>query len=133
MYTNDPRNSPTDRVRFIVGDTDNTDLVLSNEEIEYLLDTYNSPRRAAVYACEAIMAFYARQVDSEIDQIRIIASDRFDHYSKLSLRLRREAGLLMAVPYAGGILKLEREQDRKNKALVQPIFTTGMQENRRTS
>jgi hypothetical protein len=133
MYTNDPRNSPTDQVRFIVGDTDNTDLVLSNEEIEYLLDTYNSPRRAAVYACEAIMAFYARQVDSEIDQIRIIASDRFDHYSKLSLRLRREAGLLMAVPYAGGILKLEREQDRKNKSLIQPIFTTGMQENRRTS
>jgi len=133
MYTNDPGGSLTDRVRFIVGDTDNTDLVLSNGEIEYLLDAHGSPRRAAVYACEAIMAFYARQVDSEIDQIRIIASDRFDHYMKLSLRLRREAGLLMAIPYAGGMFKLEREQDRKSRELVQPIFTTGMQENRRTS
>lgn len=128
-YTNNPGGNQRDEVRFIVGDTDNDDLVLSDQEIQYLLTQHRHPRLAAVYAAEAITAFYARQVDSEIDQIRIIASQRWDHYNKLALKLRREAGMLVAAPYAGGISKLDKEADQENTDTVQPIFTVGMHRN----
>ena len=62
-YGNDPSNNPVDAVRFMVADVDTTDQLITNEEINYLLDVYNGEFFASVAAARAIAAKFSRMAD----------------------------------------------------------------------
>lgn len=62
-YSGDPSDSDKDAVRFLVGDTDTTDQLISDEEIAYLLVVHNGPGMAAVGAARAIAAHFSRLVN----------------------------------------------------------------------
>jgi hypothetical protein len=63
-YSGNPAASALDQVRFITGDTDSTDQLLSNEEIAWLISSRLTAQNAAPYAAEAIAASLARESDS---------------------------------------------------------------------
>lgn len=64
-YSGDPASSNRDAVRFMVGDTDSTDPLLSDSEIAYLLSVHVEAPSAAVGAARAIAGKFSREADKQ--------------------------------------------------------------------
>lgn len=85
-YGNDPLNSDLDAVRFLIGDTDSSDPLLQDEEINYLLNSYNV-QNSAYYASRSIAAKFARLCREETGDIEVYANQKYDQYSKLAKQI----------------------------------------------
>jgi hypothetical protein len=94
--------SERDKVRLEVGDTDSTDPLLYDDEIDALLTNrsvvtstggtvFNVPA-AAADAAGAIAAKYARQFDFASDGQNFQRAQRVGHYQALEQTLRKRAG-----------------------------------------
>jgi uncharacterized SAM-binding protein YcdF (DUF218 family) len=59
-YSGNPGASPLDEVRFLIQDTDSTSQLLSNEELNYLLASYEDPYSAAVAAVVSLIGKASR-------------------------------------------------------------------------
>jgi hypothetical protein len=104
--------SDLDLVRLSIGDTDDTDPLLLDDEIEALLErrgvidttggtVYNIPA-AAADAAGAIAAKYAREFDFSEDGQNFSRAQRVGHYRALATELRNQAGgVSMPVTLAG--------------------------------
>jgi hypothetical protein len=62
-YSGNPGASALDEVRFLIQDTDSTDPLLTNEEINYLLTAYGDPYLAAISSVTALIAQASRVVE----------------------------------------------------------------------
>lgn len=60
-YSGNPGASALDEVRFLIQDTDEDNQLLSDEEIEYLIDVYIDPYSAAVAAVVSLIGKASRQ------------------------------------------------------------------------
>jgi hypothetical protein len=133
-YSEDPGTSTSakrrDAVRLAVGDTHTSDQVFSDAEIAYFLSqagdaaTADCVREAAILACEAAQAKYARQVDTTHGKLSVGASKRIEHFERLAKNLRAKRGRLAEV-YAGGRSVAEKQSDAADTDLVQPAFEVG--------
>lgn len=130
-YTNDPGNRPIDTVRFEVDDRDcipETDALLSDEEIQYLIDSNTHILLAAAAAADAIAAQYGDTPQRK--QVGDLVTDYGDglttSYAGLAKALRsrayRKAGTGI---YAGGISKTDKDTMEDDTDRVQPVFTIG--------
>lgn len=105
-YSGDPSSSNKDAVRFIIGDTNTTDQLLSDEEINWLLTQYGSPIKTAYHACLAIAGKFARLVSQEAGRIKVKAESKYLQYKQLAdeLRANEKSGFgKILTAYAGGI------------------------------
>jgi len=91
-YSGDPTASDLDGVRFLVGDVDEDEQLLSDEEIEYLLSQYSDSRMAAARAARAIAARFARQVDERVGDMALTLSQRVRHFTALADELESRVG-----------------------------------------
>ena len=108
----DPSASPKDAVRFLVGDTDTTDQLINDEEIEFLVDEFGDVYTAAGSVAESLAAKFAREVTHSGDGLSYSGNQLYQHYTDLAERLRRLAARRRrsgAGPYVGGISHRERE------------------------
>ena len=122
-YSGDPSSSPRDQVRFLIGDTDETDPQLQDAEVDHLLASGAGALAAAVAACAALSAKYSRMVSKSTGRLSVQASDRAKAYRELAKDLRRQrrgAGLAI---FAGGLSISEKESLRQDTDAVQPAFT----------
>ena len=79
-------------VRFLVGDTNEDDQQVSDEEINFSLSETNNIYSAASYISKTIAALYARRVTQEVDRtLRVRYSDIQEHYYRLSKELEDSA------------------------------------------
>ncbi len=62
-YSGDPGDSALDEVRFLIQDTDTDDQLLSDEELAYLLTSYQDPYSAAVAAVVSLIGKASRSVE----------------------------------------------------------------------
>jgi hypothetical protein len=87
-YSN-PSASTRDAVRFLIGDTDSTDPLLSNEEIDYTLtEAGNSVYQAAHDACYAIGSKFVRLAQSKsVGDMSISYANRGQQYMDQAERL----------------------------------------------
>ena len=116
-YTNDP-NSATDRVRNLVGDTDNSNEYLSDSWYTYYL-TQNSDneRLAAVEAAKSILANFTSSTRARLDQLEVYENQQFDQYLqwlKNFIENPSLSGILSPVPYMGGL----SDSDMRSNNLV---------------
>lgn len=118
-YSGDPSSTDRDKVRFMIGDTDSQDPLLSDEEIMYLLDTKQSVQKAAQEACRAIIAKFAREVSYSLGPEKVEASDRLAHYKELLNELKAQSMEANAAPSWAG---------ETNPG--EPIFDLGIHDNR---
>ena len=129
-YINDPTNRPIDTVRFEVDDRDTDNAALSDEEIQYLIDSTNHILLAAAAAATAIGAKYSSEVESkQVGDLRIaygsggVAASYSALAKALRLRAVRKAGASL---YAGGLSKAAKTAVKADTDRVQSEFEVGM-------
>lgn len=93
-YSGDPSSSPRNELRYLIGDTDTADKQVQDEELDYhLTKNGNNAVSAAIDACEALAAKYARRVNREVGDLRIESERLMDHYIKLAKRLQKNKSI----------------------------------------
>lgn len=132
-YSGDPASSARDAIRFLIGDTDTTDQLLSDEEIAWInLEQAGSSTStsdlyySAHYACHAIGAKLARQADKQIGDLSVKLSQKAAQYRLLANDLMAHANRQNApIPYAGGISVSDKQIDLDNSDLDRTWFRSG--------
>jgi len=94
-YSGDPSTSTRNYVRFLISDTDSTDALFSDEELNYVIsewsgDAYNAARECA----EILIARFSRLADSSSKSVGDISvsesySSKITHYKELAESLIR--------------------------------------------
>lgn len=89
-YSGDPSTSTRNYVRFLLNDTDSTDVLFSDEELSYVItewggDAYDAARECA----EILIARFARLADSTSKSVGDISvsesySSKISHYKELA-------------------------------------------------
>ena len=96
-YTADPTSSKKDAVRFLVGDTNDSDQLITDEEINWSLTEVNyEPYRAAsnvAYTIASIFARQAQQLSKTVGGLTISQSfaDRGQRYERMAEDLLRRS------------------------------------------
>lgn len=133
-YTGDPTSSAKDSVRFLIGDTDQHDPLLDDQEILYMLGQYNNaPLNAAIRCCEQIAAKFSRRVNESVGQVRMDFAQASKAYRDMAMDLRRRMAIEGVKPFAGGISKSQKVSENQDKDRVKPNFSEHMQENEQIS
>jgi len=131
----DPTASDKDAVRFLVGDTDDADPLISDEEIGFFLEEWpDSNYHAAAETAESIAARFAREVNQSADGLSWSGDSLSQKYYELADRLRRMAARKRRsgfAPYAGGLSKNERKLDDADDDLEKGHFRSHMHDNPR--
>jgi hypothetical protein len=96
-YSGNPNTTDRDAVRFLIGDTDYDDQLLSDEELAFVLTDEPDVRRAASRAAEAVAAKFARRADSSksVGDLSLSESwsQRAAQFMELASRLLAQANL----------------------------------------
>lgn len=130
-YTATPATNMVDQVRLLLGDTDMSDPLLQDEEIQFFISTWPDPYSAAAASAEQIAAQFAREVSSSGDGVQVGTNELQDKFVALAERLRYQAVRLgrAALPYVGGQSRSDIRQALEEEDTVQTTFWTGMGDN----
>lgn len=115
-YTGNPGSSDKDYVRYKIGDTDEANQLISDEEIDYELAQTNDMLKAAYQCARAVLKKLARRPDKKIGPSSIQNSQLKDLYKSILEDIKSEmedAG--MALP--------------STEELHEAIFDIGMMDN----
>lgn len=122
----DLENSAKDQVRLLIGDTDESDKLISDPAITFRLsEAGQNVRLAAAACCEDIAAKFARKVDYKNGSLSVSASKRADAYRALAMELRRRDSELCEV-FAGGLTRSGKDALEADSDAIQPRFSRGM-------
>ena len=136
-YTNDPANNQIDRVRLEIDDRDvttETDALLTDEEIQYYIDTHSNILLAAAAAAEQLSAKFAG--DPKKKKVGPLEIDyglegRAATFKAVAARLRaqvaRRGGANL---FAGGLSQAKKRTEKALTDKVQPSFTIGQDDNK---
>lgn len=137
-YSGNPASSALDAIRFLIGDTDTNDQLLSNEEIAWLNTEAsgtstgtNALYDAAYRSCLAIAASLARLADKSIGDLSVQLSQKAAGYRATATEMKALSYRkgLVPTPYAGGISISDKDIDDEDSDSVRPYFRTGQFEN----
>jgi hypothetical protein len=132
-YSGDPDFSSKDKVRFYLQDTDGSDPLLSDQEINHLLKkwmpTWGSEVYIAAVGAEIIAGRFAREVATSADGVNIGVEQLQQKYNDLALSLRDmyKNENIAGGPDAGGVLW----DDTFDPTLSPLSFWKGMHDNYR--
>lgn len=128
-YSGDPSATARDEVRFLTGDTDTTDQLVTDEEIAYAIAQEANNRGAAVRVARAVAAKFARRSDMSVGDLSYSYSQRAKAYYELADKLELDAALYSAMPYAGGITISGKETVENDSDRAPPAFKRGGMDN----
>jgi len=132
-YTGDPNDSARDAIRFLVGDTDSTDQLITDEEIAWVNAEVSGSAaatthlyRAAARTAHAIAAKFTRLADQQIGDLRVAMSQKANAARILAASLDDLAASDSAVPiaYAGGVSVANKTSQEQDDDRVKPFFET---------
>jgi hypothetical protein len=110
-YSGNPSSSVRDEVRFWMQDVDTNLPLMSDTEIDYLINTfedqYGSAIMVAAIGCEVLSAKFASEVAVSADGVSVGTSELQQKYNMLAESLRdqyKSTTGLDAAPLVGGIL-----------------------------
>lgn len=131
-YTYNPGiTNDSDRVRFLIGDTNADTPLFDDGEIAFLVSEAGDVYTAAALAADQLAARYARDVNRAVagdGGVRVDAGQRFDHYTTLARQLRERAARSFGpVPFAGGISIGDKDARVGDTDRVLPAFAVDME------
>ena len=118
-YSGDPTASQRDEVRFLLGDTDgNPDFeLLTDEEVDYLLLSWNQPMRAAHAGALALEAKFTK-LNQTIGSISVDYLGLANQYRELASSLAQRGGFTTiatgSIPLVGGMSGTTRADGTPN-------------------
>lgn len=132
-YSGNPSSSSTDAVRFLVGDTDTNDQLISNEEISYLITEHGSVNRSASEAARAIAAKFARNMNRSIGGLQADFAAKYRQYLELADNLLTKEETDPVGPFLSGYKKDEKQarEDDTNREMI--YVRKGFQDNKRAA
>lgn len=125
-YTNNPFGSATDRVRLNVGDIWPDFEILHDEDYRYFIEKYNgNENRATLDVARTILFTLSRFTRERTGDIEVYGAEIFDNYYKAIELILKDpnASISVAMPYAGGIDRIDMHKnrlDRKNNSVIIP-------------
>lgn len=132
-YSGDPASSTKDEVRFLLGDTVQSDPQVSDEEIAYLLSRWADPYTAAAQGAAALSATYTRLIDRTVGTLSISYSQKAAQFATLAKDLRAQSrspeGAAGAAPLTFGIAWEEKDNKDADLDLVPDVFDYGLHDN----
>lgn len=130
-YSGDPSSSSRDAIRFMIGDTDTTDQLLSNEEINYVLVEQGTLHRSAAECAFAISAKFARLMSRSIGGLSADFSAKHRQYEELGKRLVREDELSPVSPFISGFSRSAKEAEELDTDRETTFSRKGIHDNLR--
>lgn len=129
-YSNSPSSEPRDAVRLLIGDTDENDPLLTDDEVAfYLTEASDNQYKAASEACKGIAAKLGRRPDYMVGRTLVSNQKRAQDFLKLAEELRRKYLISSATPFAGGIKESDKEAQESDSDRALPYFTRKSFEN----
>lgn len=124
-WSYDPNLSePKDKVRFLIGDTNESDPWLEDEEIEAMLDIYSGDIYLAAAACaDSLAARFAMRPDETMGELTSDARAKADYFKRLARELRLRAPKTIT---AGGLSLSDKRQAEQDMDRVKPYFKRGL-------
>lgn len=118
------------QVRLEIQDTDSTNELLQDEEIDRALSVESNFWGAAARCCEILARRFLAKADVRLGRaLAVTYSKMAEQYAAMATSLRGKAIAGTAAPWVGGMLVSDKEMYREQTNLVQPIFARDMQEN----
>ncbi|NBO55357.1 MAG: hypothetical protein EBU84_12380 [Actinobacteria bacterium] len=108
-YSGDPTTSTRDAVRFLIGDTDTNDQLISNEEINYFVTEFGNARRSASEAARAVAAKFARLMNRSIGGLSADFSAKYRQYLELADNLLSKEEMAPVSLYISGYSRSAKE------------------------
>lgn len=122
-YTGSPT-TDRDKVRLLIGDTQESDPLLTDGEVEFFISLDPSIHRAASKSAEAIAAKFSRQHDESVGKVRVSFSQKFKQFMDLAKSLRIEANRRgLSNISSGGISVSDKETEIQDTDRTEPFFT----------
>lgn len=115
-YSGDPSASDLDMFRFIIGDTDQSDPRVTDEEANAYLNITKTVNEAVIGCVRGLVAKYAGECDYKIGPEQVTASQRYAQYKSLYNFLQAELTIGSTLPQV---------------EIAKPLFTVGFMDNRR--
>jgi hypothetical protein len=125
-YTGNPADSNRDAVRYLLGDTDYSDQLLSDQEIDWLLTENGTVRSAAAEGALSIAARFARCMDRSIGSLSFSFTQRFEQYQRLAEELRRNVRAEPAAAWFSGSSRSEKRARDENTDRERTFATKGI-------
>lgn len=130
-YTGNPADSSKDRVRWLCGDTLDSDPQVSDEEIAAAVADEANVYDAAALVCDHLSARFAREAQRSLSaggglNTSVSLSERSKAYAARAKVLRDKGATYAVGVHAGGISRSAVEANESDTDLVQPGFYVGM-------
>jgi hypothetical protein len=118
------------QVRYLVGDTKQTDQQVQDEEINFALSQRASIYGAAAIVCRSLASQLSREADTVDKDLRTVLSARAKAYSARASEYETKAVVRGGgMPYAGGISIADKIANEQDTDRVPPQFTINMDDN----
>lgn len=115
-----------DEVRLLIGDTDTTAQLFSDEEIAAVLASAGGVRAAGAELALNLSAKYARKADVGSGPLSVSWSQVSKQYAELAARLRSTGtGASIPVIVVGGSSRAQQQRMRADTDLIQPDIRRG--------
>lgn len=88
-YSGDPETNEKDMYRFYVGDTDEDDPILQDEEIEFIISEYPNHTVRLYLLFDRAAGFFARQIKRKVGPIEEDPTSRMRYFSAKALYYQR--------------------------------------------
>ena len=124
--------SELNKIRLYIGDVDEGDFLLADEEIAVVQAGSTTFLRRCASCCRLIATKLARRVDMKLSTFTESAGAIYDRYLKMASHYEAQSG--MNHPWSGAVYeddKANTQDDRDNGTLVKPLFKRGKMNNPR--
>lgn len=127
-YSGNPALNSKDAIRYLIGDTDSTEPLTTDEEIAWALTQNSNIYAAASTVASAISTYFARlAISEEIGPIKVQYTGRTEAYALKAKELAGKVGSFSQIEFfSGGSDVQARNDNASDSTIVQPIFTIGM-------
>lgn len=108
-YSGNPKDSIKDEIRFLTGDTVETDSYLTDEEIEYIIEEYKgySAKKLAIECLNTVLPKLAREVDYKIGSEQVSCKQAYDNFYKTLKELKQQVSSIGRPTITGNATKTE--------------------------